>query len=1569
VFPRTISWARWLAIAAITIFAVPSVTLGTRAAAGDAEPHQALNTLNVDAQRAGLLQAYRYLLKQHQLPRVVPAGQVTALDLAADQLVHNLMNKYYDYGPIGQAFTAEANKTAKAIVANPAQYRNQLSQIDTEVQTEAQHLIDGAKQEAQNAPQNTRPAPTYPTTTTSNPPTTTANPPGGPRGPQGPKPQPQKSFWDSIGDFFHSSPRTVTARQPSEFPTGELILLLLILGAGAAGYQLFLKNQGTAEAAAFADLKASMPATPPRLTPPPVAPPTGSPKSGSVKEQMFASQKEKYQYRYNAIADQVTAAGAALAQMQGVIDGVQNNLKTLGKVLQRRVQRMVVAQYTSPGDIIKGALTARPVFRLSKNAGGLLKLVVLIGVAALAIRLARLVYNGDIATAVIEFLLVFAVFFFAELFLRLKEPLAACSKNAAKFNDMSLAYVYDEATAQMQGTALSYPVLRVMSAGKNPPYEEFPISATSWGSNIRRDSFLLYVGDMAVYRIERNGNCALISFQPNDAATGNFCQLTSTALSEQKSFATATLEPLISYARAVWRQRRAAEDAPRLAGLIQDVSRIENVWRDTYTSDAVFEFLERRIDLFNMRDPATPPGILLYGYEGNGKAYLAKKVADCASARLEQVNIAAINSEKEVRALWERSRGKNPVVLYLDYAERVFAPPGGEFQSAGSPQATVAWLSEWGKMEPRDSRVWVIMTAKTLKALHPSIVDQFGSSKIEIVAPETDAGREMVLRNACRDNQMQQAVFPPSLLKDSRGCSIRDLRRIVTEVKMQCNPGLPNEAHWQAAVKIVRGGEGIAKDTSKNWDTLIVPNDVKTKLKVACQGLKEADLYKERKIRLPAILLAGPAGTGKTEVARTIAAVADVPCFEVGVSDIKGQYEGFSAQNVANIFAKAREKAPSVLFIDEFESMVGKRDAINTDSFSKDIVTQINREMDGAAAEGRTILVMAATNFVEQMDKAIVSRFQKIDIPLPDEDGRRQILKVEIQRQAAKALEPGFSIDEITADLAKRTPDKSGRNLRDLVGNAIMRDAAETGSIGTAKLKKANLYAEIGPQTRPLTDIELDKLWAGIVLKPEIKNAILAKIKSFNRGDKTAPAGLLLYGPPGTGKSEIANLIAKSTGSYPLNLVGSDMKKGFQGQSGQATAGIWEQALAHVPCIMFIDECDAVFQSIRSVETDQFVKDIVEQFKASWQPAKVRGKVWVVGATNHKELIDEAILSRFGDMIEIPTPDAPQRRQILQLEMKKAERDWPVPEFVGEDTSSYSGRDLVSLIAEVCTVMGDQPGPPSDQVWKNAVKRFVGSTSDAVDPDAHWGTLVVSDTTMRKLKSVCTKLQNFALLQKQGIEMPTGILLYGPPGTGKTRIASTLANESGVGFVSAKPADLKGAYLGHSGPKVIATLARARTKAPCILFIDEIDTVTSQSGVGDQINGEIIGTFKAELGGITPTGDKPVFLVAAANHPETMDEAVLSRFTERILIPNPNEQQRCQLLKILLAKPKKDFDVDAVAAEIAARVGEVSGRDLKNLVKRAFDEAVDRAAMNGTLENIVLSRQDLLGVLASSASA
>ena len=1272
-------------------------------------------------------------------------------------------------------------------------------------------------------------------------------------------------------------------------------------------------------------------------------------KEGSVKERLLAEQKGKYQATLSAAMDELTAAQMALQECADIPELIRKDLARAGALIQSSAIASMRARLGGSSKALLHAAFLMPFWRAFRRTR-LLGKIVLGVVAYWAITSALgMLSHGALLPVVIYAVLLVPVCFWYERRSRLQGPQQLVQAKAAALSHPGLLHFYQDQAAGIPPWAL-----RVRSDAAGPACDEVNGVPTNVDPATLPGTSFLAFSDLANYRVGA-GSPPQLAW----SAAGEPMSLLGPSLTEAMTQHHAQLEPIIEHARKYGelksRERRQAAQIPRIEQLLGQVRRLEEIWQTVHVAEKTFEFLIRRIDLFNLRDRAAPAGLLLYGFPGNGKEFLARAVAQSAFAQFVKPTADQLAAAKEVKEFWASVLGKGPTVVFVDYADHLFTKPGSENAGSGSREATLAWLEEWSRNECWQTGVWVVLSAQSEQNLHPRILSLLGSSKIEITSPDT-AGRELILNAACVENQLSVGA-PRWVIEGTGGSSIRELYDIVRETKVNSLPDPPADDHWRLAVRTVRGADASFRDETKTWDRLVLPGEIKQQLQQAARILRESERYKG-KADVPNILLYGPPGTGKTDIARTIANESGVKFVEGKTADLKGQYVGQSAHLVRDLFSRARAAAPCVLFIDEIESVAAKRGT--GDAFSSDIVTQMLTEMEGAAKGERPVIVLAATNLPEQIDEAIKRRFTfKIEIPLPDEAGRRELLKRFIRE---RPLDPTLDIEEISAFLAKRLNRNSGSALSDIVKRAMQRAVADSESPEDVKLTRELLLQEALPQGKEVSEADLTRIWDKIVLKPAVKSDLLDKIRMFNRADKAAPTGLLLYGPPGTGKTEIARRLADSASCFFLSLKGPDLKAGYIGQSGERVQKVWEQARARGRCVIFIDECEGVFARRGGSNADAASEELVQAFLAEWDGVGSEDqRVWVVGATNRKDLLDDAIISRFGVDIEIGLPEAAERMQILRLQMEKLERSAQIPAFVGAASTGLSGRNLSKLASDVCTLASKEGGIITEAMWRESLKRHVKSGSEAVDPSARWDSLILAEDTLAKLKGVCESLRHIESLRKQGVPAPKGALLYGPPGTGKTQIARTLANESGLPFIAASTADMKAGFIGQSGQKVRELFERARGRAPCILFIDEIDAVAPARGGGgsDQFTIEIVNQLLQEMDGVK-ANDRHVYVLAATNRPEAVDDAVRSRLKDMVEIPNPDRAQREQLFRLFLGKRKTNFDVDVVAAELARRTSNIGGRDITAIVERALQEAVTRAIADGTSENVVLTREDLL---------
>lgn len=485
---------------------------------------------------------------------------------------------------------------------------------------------------------------------------------------------------------------------------------------------------------------------------------------------------------------------------------------------------------------------------------------------------------------------------------------------------------------------------------------------------------------------------------------------------------------------------------------------------------------------------------------------------------------------------------------------------------------------------------------------------------------------------------------------------------------------------------------------------------------------------------------------------------------------------------------------------------------------------------------------------------------------------------------------------------------------------------------------------------------DVEQAWKSVAIAPAVKVRLMSLAKHFSDGSAAASRGLLLYGPPGTGKTMIAKTLAESMGCafFPLSL--PDLKAGYIGQSGEKVKELWQRALTQPRSVLFVDECEGVFSRRGSVNTDSFAEEIVQAFLSQWDGFTKQNTVWVVGATNRRDLIDPAILSRFGEEVEIGLPDEQQRFEILSNELTLKGISCELPPETGELTQGLSGREIESLAGRL---VREQSGVQiTSELLSQYTQAFRKQGSTQTDTSAIWEKLILSETVLKDLKNTAGMLMHAEAFTKRGINVPKGLLLYGPPGTGKTQIARTLANETGLRFIAASTADMKAGFTGQSGQKVRELFERARESAPCLLFLDELDIVAPARGASsnsDQFTQEIVGQLLQEMDGVK-THSQSVFVLAATNRIDQIDSAILSRFPKRVEIPIPDAKSRQQLLQVMLHSKPVAFDIGEVSGFLAEHGVGMSGRDLRNWIEHAEQNAVGRAieAGNPDLTTIIL---------------
>ncbi len=465
----------------------------------------------------------------------------------------------------------------------------------------------------------------------------------------------------------------------------------------------------------------------------------------------------------------------------------------------------------------------------------------------------------------------------------------------------------------------------------------------------------------------------------------------------------------------------------------------------------------------------------------------------------------------------------------------------------------------------------------------------------------------------------------------------------------------------------------------------------------------------------------------------------------------------------------------------------------------------------------------------------------------------------------------------------------------------------------------------------------------------------------FQRLGVDPPKGVLLHGPPGTGKTRLARAVANESSAQFFLINGPEIMGSGYGESEKKLREIFEQAAKAAPSIIFIDEIDSIAPKRGNV-SGEAEKRLVAQLLTLMDGLQPRANLVVIAATNRPEAIDEALRrpGRFDREIVVGVPDLRGRREILAIHT----RGMPLaPEVdlneLARSTYGFVGADLGALTREAAIDAVRRIMPKLDletttipaevldtlsvtrDDFMAAIKRVQPSAMREVMvqmPDVRWADIGGLTDAMVKLKEgVELPLKDPEAFRRLGIRPAKGFLLYGPPGTGKTMLAKAVAREAEANFISVKSSDLLSKWYGESEQQISRLFARARQVAPCIIFIDEMDSLVPARGSGGggepQVTERVVNTLLAEMDGVEEM--QSVVVIGATNRPTLIDPALMrpGRLDELIYVSVPDQAGRKHILGIHTKKMPlaKDVDLD----DLAARTDKFTGADLEDLVRRA----------------------------------
>jgi len=434
--------------------------------------------------------------------------------------------------------------------------------------------------------------------------------------------------------------------------------------------------------------------------------------------------------------------------------------------------------------------------------------------------------------------------------------------------------------------------------------------------------------------------------------------------------------------------------------------------------------------------------------------------------------------------------------------------------------------------------------------------------------------------------------------------------------------------------------------------------------------LRHPELFQRLGIEPPkGVLLYGPPGTGKTLIAKAVASESGAHFISIAGPEVISKYYGESEQRLREVFEEARENAPTIIFIDELDSIAPRREDV-TGEVERRVVAQLLTMMDGLEERGQ-VVVIGATNRVDAIDAALrrPGRFDReIEIGVPAESDRIEILKIHTR---GMPLAEDVSIDTLSqqthgfvgADLAALAREAAIRALRrylpdlDLDADEIPAEVLETLRVFAADFRSAQ--RDVSPSAMREVMLEVSHVkWMNVggleSAKTEVREAIelpLTDRQKFEDLGIEPPRGILLYGPPGTGKTLIAKAVASESGANFIPVRGPQLLSKWVGESERAVREVFKKARQVSPSIIFFDEIDALAPS-RGSNSDSHVSDnVLNQILTEMDGLEELKDVVIMGATNRPDIVDPALLraGRFDRLVYIGEPDYGDRKKIIGI--------------------------------------------------------------------------------------------------------------------------------------------------------------------------------------------------------------------------------------------------------------------------------------------------------------------------------
>lgn len=551
--------------------------------------------------------------------------------------------------------------------------------------------------------------------------------------------------------------------------------------------------------------------------------------------------------------------------------------------------------------------------------------------------------------------------------------------------------------------------------------------------------------------------------------------------------------------------------------------------------------------------------------------------------------------------------------------------------------------------------------------------------------------------------------------------------------------------------------------------------------------LRHPELFQKLGIEPPkGVLLHGPPGTGKTLIAKAVANETDANFISISGPEIVSKYYGESEKHLRDMFDEAEKNAPTIIFIDEIDSIAPKRGEV-TGEVERRVVAQLLSLMDGLKTRGE-VIVIAATNRPNAIDEALRrgGRFDReIEIGIPDMNGRLEILQVHTRGMPLSSELKGDVEDDgklkmiaerthgfVGADVASLAKEAAMHALRKImpqinIDEEIPAEILDKLEVTTSDFEEALKNIEPSAMREVFFEVPQVK-WGDIGGLERIKEELIEAVEwplkypeAFEAINSKPPKGILLFGPPGTGKTLLAKAIATESEANFISIKGPELMSKYVGESEKAVREVFRKARQASPAIIFFDEADSIAPTRGSGFDNHVTERVISQILTEMDGMEELKDVLVIAATNRPDMVEPALLrpGRLDRLVYITPPDAKARKAIFEIHSKDKPLDKNVDlSELSRMTDGYVGSDIEAICREASILaLRDVIKPGMDREKVKELSKSIAITMDHFDRAM---TRVKPTTSKSNLQDYEKIAEEFAQYATTGVKGEDRLKIY-----------------------------------------------------------------------------------------------------------------------------------------------------------------------------------------------------------------